>query len=410
MIINPIEVSESDGKVKIQSLIEYSSKKKYLWYSIPKKFSQYVTTEKLDGFLVGVLLLAMRLGEDIDVKGAVSERLYFNLMNSYMSIIQLIMPALTKININPQYLDEGKTAKCEGAVVTGFSAGVDSFCTIYDHYFDDTPPAYKITHFVFNNVGSHDEWDSKRGRELFNARYDLLKGYPGELGIEFIKIDSNLSDILKWNFEQTHVPRNVSAILMLQKLFAKYYYSSTYQYKDCVIGPHYNIALTDPVAIHLLSTETLECISTGCQYSRVEKTRRLTKVPGANRWLNVCFFPSLDGKNCSTCEKCCRTLLTLEMLGILEDFEQVFSLEKWKKVKNRYLIRVLGDKNNLYLKEIRDYANMVGYSFKPWLEVASKILNVKIADSGVSLFKILKTIVNKNKALLTVICYLLVMN
>ena len=50
MIINPIEVSESDGKVKIQSLIEYSDKKEYLWYSIPKKFGQYVTTEKLDGF------------------------------------------------------------------------------------------------------------------------------------------------------------------------------------------------------------------------------------------------------------------------------------------------------------------------------------------------------------------------
>lgn len=394
MIINPIEVSESDGTVKIQSLIEYSGKKKYLWYSIPKKFSQYVTTEKLDGFLVGVLLLAMRLGENIDVKGAVSERLYFNLMNSYMSIIQLIMPALTKININPQYLDEGKTAKCEGAVVMGFSAGVDSFCTIYDHYLNATP-SYKITHFVFNNVGAHDEWDSKRGREIFNARYDLLKGYPNELGIEFIKIDSNLSDILRWNFEQTHVPRNVSAILMLQKLFAKYYYSSSYQYKDCFIGPHYEIALTDPAAVHLLSTETLECISTGCQYSRVEKTRRMAKVPGANRWLNVCIFPSSDGKNCSICTKCCRTLLTLEMLGILEDFEQVFSLEKWKKVKNGYLIKALEDKNNLYIREIRDYANMSGYSFKPWHKVASKILNVKIGDSGVSLFKILKAIVNK---------------
>jgi hypothetical protein len=392
MIINPIEVSASDGTVKIQSLIEYSDKQKYLWYSIPEKYSQYVTTEKLDGFLVGLLLLAMRLGEDIEVKGAVSEKLYFNLTHSYMNIMQIVMPDLKKININTQYLDDGKTAKCEGAVVAGFSAGVDSFCTIHDHYFNATSPAYKITHLIFNNVGSHGEFDTKKGRELFNARYDLLKGYPDELGIEFIKIDSNLSDILKWNFEQTHVPRNASTVLLLQKLFSKYYYSSTHQYKDCVIGPHYKISLTNPVAIHLLSTETLECISTGCQYSRVEKTRRVTKVPGANRWLNVCVSPSPDGKNCSICWKCCRTLLTLEILGILEDFEQVFSLEKWKKVKNRYLISALQDKNDLFIKEIRDYANIVGYSFKPLHIVASKILQVKGCDIAVSLFKVLSHI------------------
>jgi len=397
MIINPIEVSESDGKVKIQSLIEYSNKQKYLWYSIPKKYSQYVTTEKLDGFLVGLLLLAMRLGEDIDIKGAVSERLYFNLTHSYMSIIQLLMPTLKKINITAQYLDDGKSAKCKGAVGTGFSAGVDSFCAIHDHYFNATSPAYKITHFFFNNVGAHNEWDSERGRELFNSRYDLLKGYPSELGIEFIKIDSNLSDILRWDFQQTHVPRNVSAILLLQKLFAKYYYSSSYQYKDCVIGPHYNIALTEPTAVHLLSTETLECISTGCQYSRVEKTKKLTKVPRANHWLNVCVSPSSDGKNCSTCSKCCRTLLTLEILGILEDFNHVFSLERWQRVKNGYMLSVLGDKNDLYIKEIRDYANSVGYSFKPWHLVASKLFQFKVVSSGMPLFKFTKALVNVAK-------------
>jgi hypothetical protein len=388
MIINSTEISESDGKVKIQSLVEYSERKKYLWYSIDKKFSQYITTEKLDGFLVGVLPLAMRLGEDIDVKGAVSERLYFNLTTSYMNILKLVMPFLTMININPQYLDDGKRAKCRGAVGTGFSAGVDSFCTLHNHYFGDTSPSYKITHFVFNNVGAHDEWDSKRGRELFNSRYDLLKGYPSELGIEFIKIDSNLSDILRWDFQQTHVPRNISAILMLQKLFAKYYYSSSYLYKDCFFGPSYDIAFTDPAAVHLLSTETLECISTGCRYSRVEKTRRMAKVLGANRRLNVCVSSSLDGKNCSTCWKCCRTLLTLEILGILGDFAHVFDLDRWRRVRNRYLVKVLGAKKDPYIKEIRDYAKSVGYSFKAWHIVASKCLRSIIVDSG--LFELFK--------------------
>ena len=399
MIINPIEVSESDGSVKVQSLIEYSNKQKYLWYSLPKKYGKYVSTEKLDGFLVGLLLLAMRLGEDIHVKGAVSERLYFNITRSYMSINQIVLPGLRKVKIYPERLDNGKNATCEGAVVTGFSAGIDSFSTIYDHYFNASSPTYKITHFVFNNVGSHGEWDSEQGRELFNARYDLLKRYPEELGIDFIKIESNLSDILRWDFQETHVPRNASAILLLQKLFAKYYYSSSYRYKDCVIGPHRNIALTDPAAIHLLSTETLECISTGCEYSRVEKTEKVAKVPRANRCLNVCISPSSNGKNCSVCWKCCRTLLTLEILGILEDFEQVFDFDKWNNVRNRYLMRLLEDKNDLYMNEIRDYAKRVGYSFKPLHMVASKILHFKLRDKGVAPFKVLEAMLHdvKNK-------------
>lgn len=200
-----------------------------------------------------------------------------------------------------------------------------------------------------------------------------MKGYAKNLGIEFIKIDSNISDLLKWDFLHTHVPRNTSAILLFQKLFAKYYYSSSYRYEDTNIGPHYNIALADPAAVHLLSTETLECISVGCQYSRVEKTKRITKLPDVNHWLNVCASANSDGRNCSVCWKCCRTLLTLEILGILEDFKHVFDLKKWRSVKNRYLKKVLEDKTDQYVTEIREYANLVDYHFKPWHLVASKI-------------------------------------
>jgi len=387
MIINPVEVIEFDDVIKIQSLVEYSGKRKNLWYSFPKKFRPYLTTDKLDGFLVGLLLLAMKLGEDIRVEGAISEKLHFNLTHSYINIMKIVMPNLKKIKIKVQDFDNGKNAKCEGAVVTGFSAGVDSFCTVYDHCINVSSPSYKITHFVFNNVGSHGEWDSEKARKLFNLRHNLIKGYPENSGIELIKIDSNLSDILQMNFQQTHVPRNVSAVLLLQKLFSKYYYASTYQYKDCVVKPYQDIAIIDPLCLHLLSTETLECISSGCEYSRVEKTRKVAKVPFANRWLNVCVN-SVDGTNCSACLKCCRTLLTLEVLGLLENFSYVFNLKKWQKVRNSYLRRHLADKNDPFIKEILEYAKNVGYSFKPWTVVASKLFQCRSVVPGTPLLNL----------------------
>lgn len=375
MIINPVEVIKTDDSVKIQALIEYADKKEYLWYSFPIKYAPYLTTEKLDGFLVGLLLLAMKLGEDIEVKGTISEKLFFNLTRSYISILKILLPELKKINIKVNNIDDGKNADCKGAVVTGFSAGIDSFCTIYDHYVNSTSPGYKITHLIFNNVGSHDEWNGKKGRKLFNLRYNLLKGFPEELGLDFIKVDSNLSDILRFDFMQSHVPRNASVVLMLQKLFSKYYYSSAHKYIDCGVKPKYAIAKADPIGIHLLSTETLDCISTGCEYSRLEKTKMVTKIPQAKHWLNICV-KSVDGKNCSTCWKCSRTLLTFEILGIIDDFKHVFDLEQWRKYRTQCLVQLL-EKNDPHIKEIRNYAKEVGYTFKTSHIIRSKIYRKK---------------------------------
>lgn len=387
MIIHPSELIETDEHLKIQSLIEYSEHKKYLWYTIPRKYKQFVTTEKLDGFLVGLLPLAMRLGEDIEVKGAVSEKLYFNLTQSYMKLLTIVIPGLRTVKIKIQEANDGTNISCKGAVVTGFSAGVDSFCVIHDHYLNAFSEPHKVTHFVFNNVGSHGEWDSKKAKELFNQRYDAIKGYPQELGVDFIKIDSNLSDLLQWDFQQSHIPRNASAILLLQKLFSKYYYASAYKYEDCVAKSAKELALVDPISIHLLSTETLECISSGCEYSRVEKTKKMANVPQANNWLNVCVN-SKDGTNCSICYKCCRTLLTLEVLGLLDRFNSVFDLEKWKKIRKSYIRNNLADKKNPFIREIIEYSKKTGYAFEPVNVVAAKFYKYKFLISDFPLFKL----------------------
>lgn len=375
MLINPIELIEDETRTTLQSIIEYSGKQEKLWYSVDKKYGQYLTTEKLDGFLVGVLLLAMELGEDIAVKGPLSEKLYHNLTNYYMNIIRLAIPSLKPIKIIPDSLDDGKQYNCEGAVGTGFSAGIDSFFTVL-HYLlaDDVLPNYRITHFIFSNVGSHGSFNSQRARVLFSSRYELIRGFPEELGIDFIKVDSNLSEILKMSFQKTHQPRTLSCALLLQKLFSKFYYASAFRYQDSFIGETDDIAHTDSSAVHLLSTETLEFISSGCQYSRVEKTRRVAFSDVANHWLNVCVNPE-DGKNCSSCWKCCRTLFTLELLGVIDKFSEVFDLNKWRKVRNHYINKqVLRNRGSLF-EEIREHAARIGYSFPVWQRVLAKTLN-----------------------------------
>jgi len=366
MKIHRLETVEGQTDLRIRSLVEYKGRPEYLWYAVDKRYAPYVTVEKMDAFVVGLLVLAMRYNEEMEVDGAVSERLYHNLSNGYMHILQAVVPSLHIIKINPRSLDDGKSHQCVNGVGTGFSGGIDSFCTISDYLVNNKLANYRITHLLFNNVGSHGEWDATTARNLFDTRYDRLKPFAKEMGLDFIKVDSNLSEFLQSKFPLSHSARNLSSVLLLQKLFSKYYYSAGVRYQDCFIGPSDDIGYSEPGTVLLLSTETLECISVGSQYSRVEKTKKVSVMEPSHKWLNVCWFPDARGGNCSVCLKCCRTLLSLEILGKLEEYRNVFDLEKYRKVRNAYIRHLLRNRDDSLYREIIEYARGIGYRFSFW--------------------------------------------
>ncbi|MGD0898893.1 MAG: hypothetical protein ABR915_13730 [Thermoguttaceae bacterium] len=353
MRINAPEIIEQPDTVKIQAAIEHDSGTEYLWYEMERKYARYLTG-KLDGFLVGVLPGAMARAENIELGGPVSETLLYNVTNSYMRLLGGANPDLKCVKINARLLDDGRSSPLADAVGTGFSGGIDSFCVLVDHFRQCPYPGYKVTHCVFNNVGSHGSGPSEANRRLFRARLALAKTCLDELGLPLLWIDSNLTEFLKMGFQKTHVPRNLSAILLLQGLFGKYLYASAYQHKDCHFRETYDLAFTDPAAVHLLSTETLRSISTGCQYSRVEKTAKVSDWAAAQRYLNVCVNADAQGRNCSVCEKCCRTLLTLELLGKLELFHGVFDIDKYRTVRSAFLSVCLHSQEDPFWREIAD--------------------------------------------------------
>ncbi|MBR8831077.1 MAG: hypothetical protein Cpurp_07730 [Chlorogloea purpurea SAG 13.99] len=338
------------------AFVEYSQGKKEVWYSINKKYGQFLSNESSDTFLIGLLVLAMKQNEDIYIEGKVSEKLFYNLTNYLVKILTLLIPSLHQIKIFPQELTQENLVKPIQGVATGFSGGIDSFCTFIDHFQENTPTSYKITHLLLNNVGSHGEG----GQQLFEKRYQRLYMFAQEYELPFISINSNLHEILPRNFQTTHTTRNISAILLLPKLFTKYYYSSAHKYEDCIIKESPDGAVIDPAAIHLLSTENTECISAGCQYSRVEKTLKVSEFEPSYRYLDVCVNAVEDAENCSQCWKCARTLLTLEILGKHELYDRVFNLDKYYEIKTSY-IQSLRDSSSPLTKEVIELALSRGY-------------------------------------------------
>jgi len=364
MIIHPPEVTHHDGQARVQARIEHQGGEDTLWFGFDKKYLEFVPVERLDPFLVGLLFLGMKNGEDIHLKGPVSEKLLFSLSRSFMPIAIINNPDLSPIEVTADEI-QGEVSSAVGTgVVTGFSGGVDSLCAVHDHFVTEESPAFRLTHLIFNNVGSHGEFEHEKARDLFHVRHELARGLPEKLGLEFIMVDSNLSAVLKMVFQQTHIPRNVCCALLFQKLFRKYYYAASIQYGDAKMRPTMDMCAVESSILHLLSTENLEVILTGGRDNRVEKTRRGVLVPGAEDCLNVCVAPMPDGGNCSACKKCMRTILTLEILREAERFGGVFDMEKWEEIREGYVIgTMLRRPGGVLIREMRAYAKEVGYTF-----------------------------------------------
>ncbi len=368
------QLVESDGTVRARVAVESSAGEADLWFGVAPEHAGCLTTERADGFLVALLLRAMQLGEDVRSAAPISARLHYHLVHHYQPLLRELMPGLRTVRIFSELADVEPDAAATG-VGTGFSAGIDSFAVIHDHLVQPVPAAFRLTHFTFNNVGSHGVRDPGRARQLFRRRHAAIKDYAASLGLPFIAVDSNLSELLPMDFEQTHTTRNLAVALVLQRLFRRFYYASTFRYRDLSVAPAYDSALADPVAVPMLSTESLDIVSAGGQYSRVDKTRLVADLADASRWLNVCASESADGINCSECLKCCRTLFTLELLGRLDQYAGVFNLARWNRVRDRFVVNHLlgaGPVRPL-TAEILACAREQGYRFS-WRQRASALL------------------------------------
>ena len=350
-----------ENRAKLSARIVSGKEVKEVFFSVPAEKADWFSLDRCDGFVVGLLFQAMQRNENIVVEGPMSSHLFHNLQHFFIPMMSRAFESLHPIEIVPAALTHDATAAT--GVATGFSGGIDSFATIIQHFVQETDADYRINCFLFHNVGSHSHGSAEDARRLFWERYETVRPFTEEVNIPIIAVDSNLGDVFPISFLTMHSALNASIPLVLQNHFQRYYYASTYSYADCGVSRTDDIARFDPFAFHLLSTEGLDCVSTGCQMSRVQKTELVTTYEPTQRYLNVCVDPSFAGKNCSVCFKCMRTLFTLEVLGKAEFYEAVFDLAKYRQARSRYSLKILRYKRNSFEAEIADLVSHRGSGF-----------------------------------------------
>ena len=98
-----------------------------------------------------------------------------------------------------------------------------------------------------------------------------------------------------------------------------------------------------------LSTPSMRLYSEGSTVTRFKKIEALADYPIARRHLFSCAF---SGENCGRCEKCTRNLLSLDLLGKLDQFSKVYDIDFYKSHRARYINYLYINRKDHYFEEL----------------------------------------------------------
>lgn len=331
--------------------IQEDEKKKQVFFEVENKWAQYLCYERADAFLIGILNYAMRFKHDIVCKAPVTEELLYNINEYLVPSLAINDSKLYPIKITAPV--EVEPMPNAGGVGTGVSCGVDSFHCIHNHY-NSQYKGQNLTHLCINSVGSFHRGYTKYG--IDRARDDVrrrAKAVADDLGLPLIISNSNIKQEFDIYFEHSHTYYSMFAVYCMQKLWKVYYYASTYTfaYFNLKNSSKKDTAYYELLSLQCFSTHNLRLYSEGSTKDRLEKTRAIVDDKLAQKYLHVCCT---KGYNCGTCLKCRRTLLTLDILGKLDDFRESFDIDYYKAHRNEYLdwLYENGRTGNIMLKPI----------------------------------------------------------
>ncbi len=197
--------------------------------------------------------------------------------------------------------------------------------------------------------------------ETFAAEAETLKTGAAKLGATFIPIVTNIMtfDRLWWDWyaPAAHGTALASIAHVLSGELDTVLIGSTYTHG--LLIPWGSHPMTDP----LLSAPSLRVVHDGSTYTRVEKTLEIAQSPEALASLNVCdtIVKDVGYVNCSNCQKCLRTMITLDLAGKASN-EACPSFDWTNYAPRQFSELFLRKGSAIFAREIYDEAEALGRS------------------------------------------------
>lgn len=311
IIFEPLMRTSDRGTVEVRARVESrlppTDGSEDLVFEYPERCAEWVT-RRADGFVAALVLRAMTVGEDIEVRAPLSARLARGL-EEYQRVLARWYPhRLTAVEIRAPLEAAGQGPG--RAVVTAFSGGVDSFYTLWSHLPPREPDErVRITHALFVH-GFDIPLHESPAYEAARARYTPCLA---DVGAELLCARTNVQSFVpRRDWGLFHGGPMIGSALVLGEGVRKLYVPASRTLDHLVPWG------SDPRIDPLLSTETLDVAHDGADVTRVQKTAAIGGWAPTFGRLRVCVSYNPELPNCCRCEKCVRTMMTLDLLGLLD--------------------------------------------------------------------------------------------
>ena len=325
MKVTNINYSQKNKKARLSAqIVLKNGKKHYVYFEVVKEFKDFIAKDA-SPFLAVVLMLAMKIGEDLYIEGSISETLYHQ-TERIMNLLISWDVGFKKVKIYPDRLVKDER---EGSYIGSFfSGGVDSFYTLLKNKKESKD---RITQLILVH-GFDIELENI---SLFQEILKNIEKIANAGKLSVVVVETNLrkltDKLLEWDFGHGGALAAVS--LLLRDGFKRVYIPSSYTYDTLYPwGSHPDL---DP----LWATENLKIIHDGCNVSRVQKTLQyIAHSETALKYLRVCWKNEKGKYNCGVCPKCIRTMVDLRIAGVADKsiaFEKKLDLKLFNKIDAR---------------------------------------------------------------------------
>ena len=326
----------SENKIYLKATCAIDGEEQTLWYSTAIENKRYITTSNADSFLIVLFIYSVFNNKRLKSNVAISSELRYGLLEVLLPSFKQLGYKTDKSDFDFPEIDYSVFPETQ-AIGTAMSFGIDSFYT----FIDSQNSQKKINTITLFNSGAFGQYGGEKADSLFEAMKKKVASFTEETNKDFIWVDTNTNEILRMSFFKSFTFRNFACVFVLQKLFKNYIYSSSYTLLDFELNKE-SISLYDLLTITAVRGNSLNFHISGLNENRVEKTIRLSDEPLVQKYLNVCLITPDNAnvqtdKNCSKCYKCIRTMLTLDAIGKLENFKDVFDLEIFRSNKAKYI-------------------------------------------------------------------------
>ncbi len=296
-----------------------------IWFDVPGECSAELP-ETGDPWLILMLPLAMTSGEDILLPSPVDPHLLENIQGM-MRFWHAAHPELMPVHIEAPLCTSHRRPGNKRGIY--FSGGIDSTFSLSRHDKVATGCGSGIVDDLIFIAGLDIPISSTDEIEMAQGRLSRIAEAHGK---HLLRIGTNLRTL--------DTPYNTNWILfygcalgaighLLAGRFGEIIISAGLCYGDRpVTGSH---PITDP----LLNSRQLRFVHDGASFTRVEKTQQVAAVPDLLRSVRVCW-ESKRHDNCSRCQKCLLTMVTLDLAGVRDQADcfdwQDYSVDKLRSM------------------------------------------------------------------------------